>query len=186
MLEITSSGKSLLLFSALFVFFAPSLMLNRHTGDAIELAKSQLLCWEMQARGEDIDLISNPSQLELVQKQYVEKKKLLEESKKQELFEKYGVTSESLKQTLDPRLKLGQTESFNEYSHDGRLITTNGIKPVVRTKYEEDVLIGNHLSVWGSYYSRRQSCWGYACCHSTHKNSYCTGEKGKYFNDNNR
>lgn len=155
----------------------------RYTGDAVALAQTQILCWEMQARGEDIDIISNPSQLELVKKQYVEKKKLLEETKKKELFDKYGVNPESLQKNLDPRLKLGQTESFNEYSHDGRLITSNGVKPIVRTKYEEDVFIGNHLSVWGSYYSRKKSCWGYACCHSTHKNSYCTGEKGKLYND---
>lgn len=45
----------------------------------------------MQARGEDIDIVSNPSQLELVKKQYVEKKKLLEENKKKELFDKYGI-----------------------------------------------------------------------------------------------
>lgn len=44
----------------------------------------------MQARGEDIDIISNPSQAELVKKQYVEKKQLLEESKKKELFDRYG------------------------------------------------------------------------------------------------
>jgi pre-mRNA-processing factor SLU7 len=62
----------------------------RYTGDALALAQSQILCWEMQARGEDIDVISNPSQLELVQKQYLEKKKTIEESKKKELLDKYG------------------------------------------------------------------------------------------------
>lgn len=62
----------------------------RYTGDALALAQSQILCWEMQARGEDIDLVSNPSQLELVKKQYIEKKKTIEESKKKELLDKYG------------------------------------------------------------------------------------------------
>jgi pre-mRNA-processing factor SLU7 len=65
----------------------------RYTGDALALAQSQILCWEMQARGEDIDVVSNPSQLELVQKQYLEKKKTIEESKKKELLEKYGELS---------------------------------------------------------------------------------------------
>jgi pre-mRNA-processing factor SLU7 len=64
----------------------------RYTGDALALAQSQILCWEMQARGEDIDVVSNPSQLELVQKQYIEKKKTMEETKKRDLLEKYGET----------------------------------------------------------------------------------------------
>jgi len=32
-------------------------------------------------------------------------------------------------------------------------------------------------SVWGSYW--KGSSWGYACCHSFVKQSYCTGEAGK-------
>ena len=32
-------------------------------------------------------------------------------------------------------------------------------------------------SVWGSYWEAGQ--WGYACCHSMVKGSYCTGEAGK-------
>jgi pre-mRNA-processing factor SLU7 len=62
----------------------------RYTGDALTLAQSQVLCWEMQARGEDIDILSNPSQAELVHKQFKEKKQVLEENKKKDLFEKYG------------------------------------------------------------------------------------------------
>ena len=31
--------------------------------------------------------------------------------------------------------------------------------------------------VWGSWWSDGQ--WGYACCHQTVKNSYCTGEAGE-------
>lgn len=35
----------------------------------------------------------------------------------------------------------------------------------------------NHSSVWGSYW--QNGSWGYKCCHSLVKNSYCTGEAGK-------
>ncbi len=38
------------------------------------------------------------------------------------------------------------------------------------------VYIQNHTSVWGSYWSAGQ--WGYACCHSLVKPSYCTGRAG--------
>ena len=37
--------------------------------------------------------------------------------------------------------------------------------------------------MWGSYYNRSHSCWGYACCHAILKNAYCTGAAGKEAND---
>lgn len=161
----------------------------RHSGDALALAATQVLCWEMQSRGEGIDVISNPSQAELLQKQFVEKKKLLETEKRNALFEKYGVgldLAEADKQSvLDPRLRLGQTESYVEYSSDGRVVkgSVGGVTNSEKTKYEEDVFINNHTEVWGSYFSRSRMCWGFACCHSLTKNSYCTGVKGKAAND---
>ena len=45
-----------------------------------------------------------------------------------------------------------------------------------RTRYEENVCPGNHTSVFGSWWQDGQ--WGFACCHQTTKNSYCTGEAG--------
>jgi len=48
----------------------------------------------------------------------------------------------------------------------------------VKSRYEEDVLINDHLSVWGSWYNKLLG-WGYLCCHSTDKYSYCLGNKGK-------
>ena len=49
-------------------------------------------------------------------------------------------------------------------------------KLIPKSKYEEDVYINNHTSVWGSFWEAGQ--WGYACCHSLIKNSYCTGKSG--------
>ena len=71
------------------------------------MSQTQVLCWEMQNRGESIDLISNPSPAELMQKQFKEKKIALEGSKKKNILEKYGSENQKV---LDPRLKLGQTE----------------------------------------------------------------------------
>ena len=34
-----------------------------------------------------------------------------------------------------------------------------------------------YVQVWGSFWKDGE--WGYQCCHSTIKNSYCTGETGK-------
>jgi pre-mRNA-processing factor SLU7 len=152
----------------------------RYSGDAVKLAQNQLLCWEMQARGESIDVISNPSQAELLQRQFAEKKQKLEETKRLAVLAKYSDGKAPV--AMDPRLKLGQTEAYLEYNRDGRLIK-GAPTPVVRTKYEEDVYINNHTSVFGSYYNRARATWGYSCCHSGIKNSYCTGAKGREAND---
>lgn len=45
-----------------------------------------------------------------------------------------------------------------------------------KSKYEEDVYINNHTSVWGSWWKDHQ--WGYKCCQQTVRNSYCTGAAG--------
>eukprot|EP00981_Chlorochromonas_danica_P002601 scaffold504_cov189-Ochromonas_danica.AAC.36 len=154
----------------------------RYSGDAVKLAQNQILCWEMQARGENVDVISNPSQAEFLHRIVAEKKKNAESEKRKEILEKYLDGKEQ--PSLDPRLRLGQTEAYLEYSRDGRVIKGVVVEPpVVKTKYEEDVYPNNHTSVWGSYYNRLVSAWGYACCHSLIRNSYCTGEKGKEAND---
>ena len=43
-----------------------------------------------------------------------------------------------------------------------------------KSRYAEDVYPGNHSSVWGSYWDAGR--WGYKCCHSFIKQSYCTGK----------
>ena len=152
----------------------------RQSGDAVELAKTQVLCWDMQANGESVDLISNPSQAYLLKKQYEQKKAVEDVAKKKALMEKYG--GEEYLQ-VDPKLRLGQTEVYNEYSRDGRIVKGPGRAPT-KTKYEEDVYINNHTSVWGSYFNKNKWAWGYACCHSLVKNSYCVGEAKREVNDN--
>ena len=95
----------------------------RFTGDAIKMASEQVLCWDMQARGEEIDVFSNPSQAEMLFKQFHEKKAVLQDSKKKDLLEKYGVDSSAT--VMDPRLRLGQSEMYSEYSRDGRVVKGN-------------------------------------------------------------
>ena len=41
-------------------------------------------------------------------------------------------------------------------------------------KYQEDVFINGHTSVWGSYFENGK--WGYACCHQLEKDSICTAQ----------
>lgn len=120
--------------------------------------------------GQVIDVISNPSQAEWLQREYLEKKKQLNESKKRAILEKYANVSADASESeipgmkeLDVRLRLGQTEAYVEYSRDGRIVKGPGsgvVKVSKTSKYEEDVYINNHTSVWGSYYHRGQGAWG--------------------------
>jgi pre-mRNA-processing factor SLU7 len=156
----------------------------RHSGDALKLAQNQVLCWEMQARGENVDVISNPSQAEMVQRQFVEKKKVLDDSKRRQILDKYLDGKANVQ--MDPRLKLGQTESYVEYGKDGKVLKGAALGPlqaIIRTKYDEDVLTNSHTCVWGSYFNLGQSQWGYKCCHSLLRASYCTGKVGREAND---
>jgi len=76
---------------------------------------------------------------------------------------------------LSDKLKLGQTEQYVEYDRAGRVV--KGAEPeTAKSKYPEDECLNNHTAVWGSWWN--QGTWGFACCHSTVKNSYCTGASG--------
>lgn len=87
-------------------------------------------------------------------------------------MQQYGDAAEK---APEDGLLLGQTERYVEYDAAGRVVKGQDIK--AHSRYEEDKHPNNHTSVWGSWWEAGQ--WGYACCHQTIKNSYCTGEAGK-------
>lgn len=62
-------------------------------------------------------------------------------------------------------------------THCGHPLTVFPQEAKARSRYEEDVIVNNHTSVWGSWW--HDGIWGYACCHQTVKNSYCTGSAGE-------
>uniref|UniRef100_A0A1I7XGV3 Pre-mRNA-splicing factor SLU7 n=1 Tax=Heterorhabditis bacteriophora TaxID=37862 RepID=A0A1I7XGV3_HETBA len=70
-------------------------------------------------------------------------------------------------------LLLAQTENYVEYSRKGKVVKGEE-RTKIKSRYEEDVYPMNHKSVFGSYWVDGQ--WGYRCCHSLIKNSYCTGK----------
>lgn len=146
----------------------------RYTGDTTDVAKAQLFAWQAVDRGLDIHLQAEPTKTELVKKQIDDKKENFKEVFRQSIIDKYG-GKEHL-QGLDAQLKFGQTDTYIEYSRQGQVIK-GCQKAKICSIYEEDVYINNHSSVWGSYWSDGQ--WGYRCCHSMIKNSYCTGDNNK-------
>ncbi|XP_062250159.1 pre-mRNA-splicing factor SLU7 [Platichthys flesus] len=145
----------------------------RYSGATITMAQTQLFAWEAYERGSEVHLQADPTKLELLHLSFKDKKEDFKEQQRDSILEKYGG-----QEHLDapPReLLLAQTEDYVEYSRHGAVL--KGLeKAVVRSKYEEDVLINNHMCIWGSYW--KDGYWGYKCCHSMVKQSYCTGETG--------
>uniref|UniRef100_A0A1Q3F8K7 Pre-mRNA-splicing factor SLU7 n=1 Tax=Culex tarsalis TaxID=7177 RepID=A0A1Q3F8K7_CULTA len=146
----------------------------RYSGDIQKHAQAQLFAWEAHGKGVDVHVLAEPTKLELLQQEYEKKKDQFKDASKNKVVEKYG--GEEHLQVPPRALLLAQTENYVEYSRFGKIIKGED-KPIIRSRYEEDVFVNNHTTVWGSFW--RDGVWGYKCCESTIKNSYCVGENGK-------
>ncbi|GAB1311966.1 mRNA splicing protein [Madurella fahalii] len=146
----------------------------RASGEAAEFEKAQRYAWEAQERTGDttMHLQANPTAGELLRKRENEEREAKRRKRAEMLASQYGeqpAVPEALKATIT------ESETFVEYDEAG--LIKGAPRKAAKSKYPEDVLINNHTSVWGSWWSDFK--WGYACCHSFVKNSYCTGEMGK-------
>ncbi|MCJ1274480.1 mRNA splicing protein [Puttea exsequens] len=156
----------------------------RASGDAAEFEKAQKYAWESQERGEKnkIHVQANPTSGEYFLRKDKEDREAKAEAQRKMLLDKYG-GEQHLQPSELRKMAVVESERFVEYDDTGAI--KGAPKIDARSKYVEDVFINNHTSVWGSWWSNFQ--WGYACCHSTVKNSYCTGEEGKQaFEDENQ
>lgn len=147
----------------------------RHSGDTQDMQKLQLFAWQSEQRGNDVHANSNPTQAALVYKDYLAKKEKLKDTSKTSILDRYG--GEEHLASVPKELLVGQTENYVEYSRTGQLIKGQE-KSKARSKYDEDVHPGNHTSIWGSWFNLNSFQWGYACCHSYIKGSYCAGTAG--------
>ncbi|KAF6761268.1 pre-mRNA-splicing factor SLU7 [Ephemerocybe angulata] len=147
----------------------------RYSGEAEEVQKLQLFAWQAAARGNDVHLTSNPTAGELLHHEFKQKKEELKGATKTSILAKYG-GAEYL-DAAPKELRQGQTENYVEYSRSGQVIKGKE-RAKARSKYPEDVYINNHTAVWGSWYDKSTSEWGYSCCHSTLHISYCAGLAG--------
>ncbi|KAF6780301.1 hypothetical protein AHF37_00185 [Paragonimus kellicotti] len=147
----------------------------RYDGEVQDMVRGQVFAWEMHNKlGLDVHLQADPTRLELLAKKVAKAKSDVQSKVREEILERYG-GHEHL-ESVPRELLLGQWETYSEYSPTGRIIKGAEV-PTVKSRYEEDVYINNHTSVWGSYWFNGQ--WGYKCCHSLLKDSYCVGEKNK-------
>ncbi|KAF5741900.1 pre-mRNA-splicing factor SLU7 [Tripterygium wilfordii] len=145
----------------------------RHSGQALEFKQLNMHSWEAFEKGQDIHMQAAPSQAELLYKNYKVIKEKLKHRTKDTIMEKYGNAANE--EEIPRELLLGQSEKEVEYDRAGRIIKGQEAA-LPKSKYEEDVHINNHTSVWGSWWKDHQ--WGYKCCRQTVRNSYCTGAAG--------
>lgn len=147
----------------------------RSSGDAAEFERAQRYAWEMQEGGNaKIHLQANPTSGEVARKKTQTESETKRHSQRKALLEKYG-GEEHLAPTPLRDAMVVENEKFVEYDETGAI--KGAPKKAVKSKYPEDVINNNHATVFGSWWHNFQ--WGYACCFSTVKNSYCTGEDGK-------
>ncbi|KAL4906857.1 Pre-mRNA-splicing factor slu7 [Aspergillus multicolor] len=147
----------------------------RSSGDAAEFERAQQYAWEAQERGtQKIHLQANPTSGEIMRKKEQAEAEAKRDAQRKALLEKYG-GEQHLKQPALREAMVVENERFVEYDETGAI--KGAPKKATKSKYAEDILTNNHKSVWGSWWHNFQ--WGYACCFSTVKNSYCTGEGGK-------
>ncbi|KAJ5769131.1 hypothetical protein N7520_003690 [Penicillium odoratum] len=147
----------------------------RASGDAAEFEKAQKYAWESQEKGTaPIHLQANPTSGEVLRKKEKEESESKRQALRKALLEKYG-GSEHLQHTPLRDTMVVENERFVEYDESGAI--KGAPKKATKSKYPEDVKINNHTSVFGSWWYEFK--WGYSCCYSTVKNSYCTGEDGK-------
>ncbi|KAK0111332.1 mRNA splicing protein [Cadophora gregata] len=148
----------------------------RASGDAAEFEKAQKYAWESQEKAGDtkLHLQANPTSGEYYRRKEKEEAEAKRQAHKKMLLEKYGGEVSSNASTLRAAAVI-ESENYLEYDDTGAI--KGGPKASSKSKYPEDVLINNHASVWGSWWSNFR--WGYSCCHSLIKNSFCTGEEGK-------
>lgn len=149
----------------------------RSSGDAGEFEKAQRYAWEAQERSGDTSqhLQANPTAGEYYRKKEREEAERRQAEKEKLLLEKYGGGDQKAMPAAIRDMVVADSENFVEYDEAG--LVKGAPRKAAKSKYAEDVMINNHTSVWGSYWSN--FTWGYACCHSFMKNSYCTGEEGK-------
>ena len=111
-----------------------------------------MFAWDAARKGLDVHMLAEPTKLEALKKEFEKKKTEFKTDVNKSILDKYG-GAEHLE--APPReLIFAQTEEYVEYSRHGKVIKGEEAR-VVRSSYEEDVMINNHTSVWGSWWNVR-------------------------------
>ncbi|GMT34778.1 hypothetical protein PFISCL1PPCAC_26075, partial [Pristionchus fissidentatus] len=150
----------------------------RYSGEVVAANEAQVFAWSARCQGIDVHALAEPTRLEQLQKDFKSESKDVKQETKKKLLEKYG-GSEHL-EAVPKELLLAQSETYVEYTRKGTLIKGEE-RPLIKSRYEEDVYPKNHSSIYGSFWANGR--WGFRCCHSFVRQSYCIGEQGYAVND---
>lgn len=123
----------------------------------------EAFAWEAYKRGANVHFMAKPTQLEYMYKQHLEKKKAMKEEKKNHLLSKYKCHDVLAPQEL---LELAQGDTVVD-------VVSEKDRILAKSKFEENVHVMGHTSVWGSYYNKETGNWGYKCCRSEKMNLPC-------------
>jgi len=133
------------------------------------LTELMVFAWDAYKNGEKIHDVAQPTQALKMHQIYKNRSKDLRETQQNELLDKYG-GAEHLEAPQD--MLFGQNDTYVEYSRDGRVLKGRE-RALQKSKYEEDLLTGNHTSIWGSWYNTQTGRFGYKCCQQCLRNAYC-------------
>ncbi|KAF1982876.1 putative mRNA splicing protein [Aulographum hederae CBS 113979] len=151
----------------------------RASGDAAEFEKAQRYAWERSERGDadaaQLHLQANPTTGEYLRKKEAKEAEERRAAQKKALIERYGSQDQHAKPSLLSSVAVTENERYVEYDERGKI--KGAPKRKSKSRFAEDVFLNNHTAVWGSWWCEGK--WGFACCHSLVKQSYCTGEEGK-------
>ena len=151
----------------------------RASGDAAEFERAQRYAWEGSeaagARASNIHLQANPTQAQFLRKKEIGDAAEKKEAQRKVLLAKYGGQEHLVRDPLKEVAVVTENERYVEYDERGKI--KGEAEKKEKSIYAENVFINNHTAVWGSWWKNFE--WGYACCHSTMKASYCTGEDGR-------
>jgi pre-mRNA-processing factor SLU7 len=156
--------------------------------EAEAFERAQRYAWEAGESGAPgaarLHLQANPTEGALLLKKAEAEAEAKKDAKKKYLADRYGgSTSESHSAGKSstavmppPKPKaITSSSSYVEYDSTGRPL--NAPTPTTaKSKYAEDIHPNNHTSVFGSWWEG--GTWGYACCHSSVRNSWCAGAEG--------
>ncbi|KXJ94115.1 pre-mRNA-splicing factor SLU7 [Microdochium bolleyi] len=148
----------------------------RGSGEAETFERAQQYAWEKQEKSGDTSqhMQANPTAGEFFRKKEKEEAEKKRAAQLKALEDKYGSSTQTMPAALRETM-VTESEQFVEYDEAG--LIKGAPRAVAKSKYPEDVFPNNHTSIFGSWWSNFQ--WGYACCHSFLKNSYCVGDTGK-------
>ena len=153
----------------------------RLTGDYLELLQQEKFVFEAQRKGgASVNSVAMPSQAELMYKNFVKERGKQKEKVNSELLERYG-GGEHLEQPGELIQGENDVDVYTEFTQEGNPKPQHPQHPHIQnisSKYRENVHVGNHKSIWGSYWHEEYG-WGFGCCFSHNKWGECLGEEGK-------